>query len=77
MTFWLHKFKAISLHHFERMAEEIGIAPKFVRKEGRNIAQSMKQYSKALLYSMENNGYDVSLLKEIVAIIEKQSRLFV
>ena len=72
-----YKFKAIALHHFERMAEDIGIAPKFIRKEGRKIAQSMNQYSKELLYSMERSGYDVSLLKEIVAIIAKQSRLFV
>ena len=72
-----YKFKAIALHHFERMAEDIGIAPKFIRKEGRKIAQSMNQYSKELLYSMESSGYDVSLLKEIVAIIAKQSRLFV
>ena len=71
-----YKFKAIALHHFERMAEDIGISPKFVRKEGRKITQSMNKQSKALLLSLENSGYDVSLLKEIVAIIEKQSRLF-
>jgi serine/threonine-protein kinase HipA len=71
-----YKFKAIALHHFERMAEDIEIAPKFVRKEGRKIAQSMNKQSKTLLLSLEKKGYDISILKEIVAIIAKQSCLF-
>ncbi len=72
-----YKFKDVATRHFEQMGVDIGLSPKLVIRQAKALSQQIRSAAKKLLQDMEDQGFTSDILTQIVAIIEKQSRLFI
>lgn len=72
-----YKFKDVSIRHFEQMGVKIGFSPKLVIRQAKTLSQQIRPASKKLLRDMEHQGFTSEILKQIEALIETQTKLFV
>lgn len=72
-----YKFKDVATRHFEQMGMDIGLSPKLVIRQAKTLSQQIKPACKKLLQDMEHQGFTSDILKQIVTLIEKQTKLFI
>jgi serine/threonine-protein kinase HipA len=72
-----YKFKDVATRHFEQMGVDIGLSPKLVIRQAKTLSQRIRPAAKQLLQDMDHQGFTSNILKQIVAIIEQQTKLFI